>query len=226
MYKLLFIPFLFTSYLLAKQPKNYYVHIERGVALTEKGDLGLKEPMENIVGGDAIRTEVEVGWFVKEIKTNKQNSTRIFVFLYGWEYDKAKWDEMGFGIGTKIQTRELNNIPIRFQLKVATGFGWQDNNGEKFVADTNSNLITYTTNTIKSGAYPAIFYKDTTVIEMNLGLALVYDINKNISLTGGYTYLHKYYNYGYILDNYPGSANISGSVQSGHYFNVGFDYRF
>ncbi len=204
---------------------NYYVEVKHGIAVTEAADKGLEEPMANIVGGDSIRTELEVGYFVKGNIKAFPKASKLYVFGYGWKYDKEKYDEKGVGIGIKWQSgRGRETQDIYLQLKASSGFGWQENDGKEFVAETNSALISYVTNNIKSGSFPATFYKTTTVFEINLGVDFIMKITEGMQLSAGYTYLHRYYNYGYSIEG--GYAEISGSVQSGHYFNAGLSYNF
>lgn len=216
---------LFATTASADKPTNWYMNVTHGKVFVENGDLVLEEPINNIVGEDSMRTDIEVGLYAGN---NFFKQGRAFVYLYGWRHDEVKYNETGLGIGAKLQSkpRDILTIPIRMQLRASAGFGWQDNDGERFIADTDSNAATYANDTIQHGVFPATFTANTTVVEMNLGLGFTYDITRDIAIATEYVYHHKYYNFEYKVDGASMGTAISGTVQANHGFKVGVDYTF
>lgn len=203
-----------------------YMDYSFGYVLTESGDLGLDEPMANIVGGDSLRHELEVG------KHWKANEHVYRMFLYGWLSGEEKNHEHGLGVGLKWQVPKFKSVPLRLMISAKAGLGEQNVKGKEFKTETNSNPLNYVFSgmgaghDLKRGDYSATFKEDTSVIEMGLGVGLVYDINKDLSFATEYTYLHHYYSYVYHVEGNTMGSALSGAVQSNHYFKASIAYKF
>jgi len=196
-----------------------YIDYSYGIVLTENGDLGGDEPMQNIVGGNSIRQELEIG------KQIEEKSHIYKIFLYGW-LNKKKNKERGLGIGAKWSPPIMKNIPLKLLFTAKAGLGEQAVSGKTFIAETNSNTLTTVFGGLQHGSFNATYLTDTTVIEMGLGMGLVYDISKDLSVSTEYTYLHHYYDYDYMIEGNQMSSHLSGVVQSNHYFKVSIAYKF
>ena len=205
--------------------KNWYVGLSHGKIFTENGDTGFNEPMANIVGGDTTRSELEVGWYIENDKYGGENDARLYVYGYAWLCGEEKWNEMGIGIGTKVQSKQMFKV-LRLNLSAGAGYGWQDNEGEDLHVDTDSNMINHTMSTTRDGGYQATFLETTTVIEMFLGVGLTYTPTEKVAISAGYKYLHGYYNFSYLVENGAIGTKLSGVVQSRHYLAISVDYPF
>lgn len=225
--KILLIVFLISTSLYAKEKndKKYYIGIKYGNVITEGSDSAFSEPIANIVGGDSSRLELDFGWYIENEKYGQEKDARLYVFGYAWIYDKEKYNEKGLGIGTKFQSKKIFKS-LRFGMSVAAGYGWQDNEGKTFQVDTDSNMLTNATGTISYGKYNATFFQTTHVIEMNLGFEFTYTPIENVAISAGYTYLHRYYDFGYIIEGSSVGTKLSGNVQSGHYLVGTIDISF
>ncbi len=224
MFKIFLFMFL-TSAIFAQEsglkPHNIYVAYAIAQTSVESDKIFESEPMKNILGGNSIRQELEIGWNFQD------NGYRYQPFLYGWFNDKNKYNEKGAGVGLNFHTKEMQSIPIRILFTVAAGIGFQSNNGARVTTSTNVTNISYVTGgSIQTGTFEGTFQKDTEVIEINLGVGFVYDITQSIYFTTEYKYIQKYYNFHYVLDGATTGMALSGIEQSNHNFQIGLTYVF
>jgi len=201
-----------------------YIQYNVGKSFVEKGEKSLGEPLENIVGGDSVRHEIEFG---KQVNGRKGIVSKVF--LYAWKYDENKHNEIGLGMGFRQQTPKYYfwKIPVRFEYIAKVGLGSQSVKGDTLYTDTNVNVVNYVTGEGgETGRFKAKYDKDTSIVEMGLGVGFVINITKKIDLQANYTYLHHYTNYGYTVEGAPVATYISGTAQSNHTINVGLSYKF
>ena len=208
----------------ASNSQSYYTNISKGITFVEN-DYGLKEPLKNIVGGESQRLELEVGVAYKNAKVLGVDN-KVFMFLYGWRYDKVKYNELGFGLGTKWQSTPLKIIPLRLYFMASGGIGEQNNKGKEFFVETNSNAISYVTGNVQHGYYKAKFTEDSYVIEFNIGTGVTIDITDNVSLNAGYQYQQRNYQYSYKIEGAGVNTHLSGVIQNGHTIKIGMDIMF
>jgi len=225
MLKVIFSIILLTSAIYAKEngskPHNIYVTYTMGQSSVESEKVLGSEPMSNIVGGDSVRQELEIGLNYKD------RGHRYQFFTYAWLNDEVKHNEKGLGIGLNYHMPELQSIPLRVLFTASSGIGYQSTEGQSITTATNVTNIGYVTGgSARTGSFQGKFTKDTYVIEMGLGIGLVYDITKSIYVSAGYKYLHKYYNFAYILNGASYGTALSGLVQSNHNLQLGLTYVF
>jgi len=210
-----------------KNLKNsrWYTSYTVGQSFAESGDKILgEEPLSNVVGGDSVRQELQVGLMFLKGGDRK----RAAAFLYAWLNDNEKYYERGIGAGIIWETAHISRrFPIRFSFSGQAGIGVQDNKGESFHTDTDVNTVSYVTSgSVGHAGYTAKFTEDTNVVEMDLGIGMTYDFTKQLSAGVEYKYIHKYYDLEYIVNGASVGTSISGIVQSNHNLGLKISYIF
>ncbi len=201
--------------------KSLYIALAYGTVLTENKEKFLEEPVHNVVGGKSKRWDLEVG-----PTFYSSRGYESFVFVYGWQYDKVKNDELGFGVGMKQRFHSTIYQLIRFEWGARAGFGSQYNKGQHFTTKTNSSALHTANGNTRKVAREAIFTEDSSVFEIGLKGGLSYRVSKNISLALTYEHLMRYYNVAYSIKGELMGMQLSAVNQSGHALMSALTYKF
>ncbi len=206
---------------LALNAEGLYMTLAYGTVHSENKEKFLEEPVHNVVGGKSQRLDLEVG---KAFYMPSGYET--FVLVYGWQYDKEKNDELGFGVGMKQRFHPIIHYKIRFEWGARAGLGSQYNKGEHFTTKTNSSALHTANGDTREVAREATFREDTSVFEIGLKCGLSYKVSKKVSLSLTYEHLMRYYNVEYSIKGELMGMTLSGVNQSGHAVQSAVTYKF
>ncbi|MCX6077778.1 MAG: hypothetical protein NTW78_12955 [Campylobacterales bacterium] len=200
---------------------RFYIGTDYGVTNSmDDGYFGGKESVGNVVGGkSSTRSDIEIGMIESSIYRPMN------AFLYRWQYDSNKNFESGYGIGAKFGFRldDRKNLGyVYFGAK--DGIGSQSTKGNVFMTKNGLTNVSYATLSNGVGPKPAVFIKDTDVIEIDLLLGYTYDVCKTFKISANVDYISSNYDFAYHLQS--GNVFLGGLTQDTLYFNVGVKYVF
>jgi hypothetical protein len=200
---------------------RFYIGTDYGVTNSmDDGYFGGKESVGNVVGEkSSVRSDIEVG------AINSSIYSPVSGFIYRWQYDSNKNFENGYGIGIRggFQLNDNKNWGM-ITLGARGGIGSQSTKGNTFMTKNGLTNVSYATLSNGVGPKPAVFIKDTDVIEINLLLGYAYDVCKTFKISANVDYISSYYDFAYHLQS--GNVFLGGLAQDTLYFNVGVKYVF
>lgn len=200
-----------------------FTELTYGYQAVEKADVFGQEPLENIVGGDSTRIEISVGQHYIRRSSAADEGLGSSIFIYGWANDEKKNNELGLGLGMKIESHSTD-----FSLFLAgkSGVGVQDVKGKRFDLDTNANSMSYVFGgTVQYGDFVGVYTEDTYVVDIELELGANWKMTDHLSAVTSISYLAQWYSFAYRVEG-GGGTSLSGYSQDAYIARAGLNYKF
>lgn len=210
---------------------SWFMELSTGVTTNEGVKLGGVEPLDNIVGGSSMRSEIAIGLTtIDDSKITYQGAA------YVWKNNQDKFGENGIGVQGRLKSPAYLNGLVKFGLLAGAGYGWQPNEGDMTSISSNLTSINFVTDSYQLGNYTAKFVEDTHVLEIELGIGVDVKLTESFSLFANTSYIRKYYDFSYdiyqagTLETNIDGSNMnhtkSGVCQDNYSFDIGIAYKF
>jgi hypothetical protein len=200
-----------------------FTELTYGYQAVETTKIYGEEPLENIVGGDSTRIELLVGTQYIRRGYSSGSDLGSSIFGYGWVNDEKKNNEIGLGLGMKI---EAHSEDFSVYIAGKSGIGYQDVKGERFELDTNANKMSYVFGVpAQHGDFVGIYTDDTYMVDIELELGTNSKLTDHLSAVVSVSYLAQWYSFSYRVVG-GGSTDLSGYGQDSYVARAGLNYRF
>jgi len=213
---------LITVLIMSLNAGDLFTELTFGYQAVEQAKIFGSEPLENVVGGDSTRTELLIGMRSSKVKSSGRRSGGS-AFGYGWINDEKKNNELGLGLGMKIESETTDYLLF---LSGKSGVGVQYVKGKRFHLDTNTNFIGYVFGgPVQEGDFIGKYADDTYVVDIELEIGGNLKLTEALSIVSSISYLAQWYSFSYSIEG-GGSLSLSGYPQDSYVGRVGLNYRF
>jgi opacity protein-like surface antigen len=199
----------------AQAEANLFMGASSEFVRSENINIFGSQPLNEIVGSNGQTNQLKIGLDMQDLR----------IFGYLWQ-NSTKNDEIGCGIGADFVFGELLIPDLKYRVGGQAGYGWQSVAGNQASTSTNMTKVGYIIGNTATQPTTITYTDDTTVIQIKLNLGLTYQISRNWSIDGGYTFTTNEYGVSYRNNDNPSVLNSINESQHDHSLSVGINYIF